>query len=164
MKRTEELHLDRERHLRDLVEEDRSAVGVLHEPHAVRVRSREGAANVPEQLALEELLGNRGGIHGHEGSVGAAALEVDRGRDHLLSRSAFSGDEDGAFRGRDLRDEPKNPLEGGTLPDHVLGDGPAARPFRDVGRLPESLHRRIAGGELAGRTRAHAASAAVECR
>src|SRR5206468_4344353 len=60
LKRTEELHLDRERHLRDLVEEDRSAVGVLHEPHAVRVRSREGAANVPEQLALEELLGNRG--------------------------------------------------------------------------------------------------------
>ena len=52
---TQQPRLQLQRHLADLVEEDRAAVRELEGAAAVAVRPGEGAAHVPEELALDEL-------------------------------------------------------------------------------------------------------------
>ena len=52
----QQLGLQPRRHLADLVEEDRSAVGHLEQSFLLHARVRERAALVAEQLALEQLL------------------------------------------------------------------------------------------------------------
>ncbi len=54
----QQLRLLRHRHVGDFVEEERSAVGQLESPHAIRARIGKGAAHVAEQLALEDGLGH----------------------------------------------------------------------------------------------------------
>ena len=54
----EELGLDAGRHLADLVEEERAAVGELEAARAAVAGAGEGAALVAEELALEQVLGH----------------------------------------------------------------------------------------------------------
>ena len=55
-----------ERHLADLVEEERAAVGQLERALRVARRAGERAALVAEQLALEQRLGEGGAVDGDE--------------------------------------------------------------------------------------------------
>jgi hypothetical protein len=48
LEHAQELGLHERRHLADLVEEDRPAVGLFEEPAPVGGRAREGAAHMPE--------------------------------------------------------------------------------------------------------------------
>ena len=59
LERAQELGLQRERHLADLVEEERAAVGLLEEARRALLGVGERAAHVAEQLALEQRLGHR---------------------------------------------------------------------------------------------------------
>ena len=59
LQRAQELGLQAERHLADLVEEERAARRLDEEARAARLRVGEGAAHVAEQLALEQRLGHR---------------------------------------------------------------------------------------------------------
>ena len=76
------LRLQRERHLRHLVEEERAAVGDLEEALLVLVRAGEAALLVAEELALEQVLRHRGAVladeelrrAGASGSARAAAM------------------------------------------------------------------------------------------
>src|SRR5205814_822616 len=70
----QELHLELERQLADLVEEQRAAVGGLEQADAVGRGIREGAFRVAEQLALEEVLGDRAAVDGDERLRAALAL------------------------------------------------------------------------------------------
>ena len=54
------------RQIAHLVEEERSAVGLGEGAEAARVRAREGAALVAEQLALDELARERRHVDGDE--------------------------------------------------------------------------------------------------
>ena len=76
LERAEELRLERERHLRHLVEEERPAVGDLEEPLLLLVRAGEAALLVPEELALEQVLGHRGAVLADEELVAAARAVV----------------------------------------------------------------------------------------
>ena len=67
------LGLQRQRHLADLVEEDGAALRHLELADLALRRAGEGAALVAEQLRLEQVLGNRGAVDGHERPVGARA-------------------------------------------------------------------------------------------
>src|SRR5439155_26988741 len=58
----QQLRLQRGRDVAGLVEEDRTAVGLREEAGCVGDGAGEGAADVPEELALEELLGRRGTV------------------------------------------------------------------------------------------------------
>ena len=80
----------------------------------------EGAADVAEELALEEVLGERGAVDGDEGVVAAGALEVDGPGGHLLARPALAGDQDGRVRRGDLLDEDVDLLHRPALADHLL--------------------------------------------
>src|SRR5439155_23976196 len=96
------LHLGRQ--IADFVEEQGAARRLLEQPAPRRVRAGKGALLVPEQLALENPLGERGAVDREIRTVGAAAALVQRAGDQLLARAAFAGDEDRRLRGGDLRD------------------------------------------------------------
>src|SRR5207253_9748208 len=86
--------------LADLVEEDRAAVGLLEVAPAIRHRAREGALDVAEELALEELRGNGGHVHRDEGPGCARAQPVGCPGEQLLARARLAGDQDGEGRAR----------------------------------------------------------------
>ncbi len=117
----EELRLDRERHVADLVEEDGAARRLLEEPELHLVGPGEGALLVPEELALEERLRERGAVDSEEGLLAARGARVDRVRDDLLPGPRLAEDEHVHVRLGDARHEGVDPL-------HRLGphdDGPS---------------------------------------
>jgi hypothetical protein len=67
-----------ERHLADLVEEERAAVSLLEFPLPRGDGPREGPALVTEELALEQGVGDAGAVDRDEGLVAAVALVVER--------------------------------------------------------------------------------------
>src|SRR5690606_1951225 len=81
------------RHVADLVEEQRAAVGLLELADRPADRAGERALLVPEQLALDQLAGNCRGVDGNEGPVLARAELVDRFRDELLAGARFTEDQ-----------------------------------------------------------------------
>lgn len=85
----EQAHLHRERHVSDLVEEDRAVVGVFKLAHApLAVGSGEGALLIAEKLALQQALRYVAAVYGHE--VSAPPAEVVYGPCHyLLARAGF---------------------------------------------------------------------------
>ena len=103
--RAQELDLEARRHLADLVEEERAAVGFLEQALLVRGRARERALDVAEELRLEERLGKRRAVDGDEGPARARARVVDCLGDHLLAGSRLAVDEHRRIRGRHTPDE-----------------------------------------------------------
>jgi hypothetical protein len=102
LEEAQQLDLRRQRHVADLVEEQRAALGLLDQAATRLRRAREGAAHVSEQLAFDEAFGQRRAVDGHEGPVLPAALQVDGAGDEFLARAALSEDQDGALGWRDL--------------------------------------------------------------
>ena len=115
-----ELDLGPGRHLADLVEEQGAALGQLEHAFLVRDGPGERAADVAEELALEEVLGQRGAVDGDERIVAAGPLEVDGPGGHLLAGPAFPGDEHGRVRRAHLLDEDVDLLHRPALADHLL--------------------------------------------
>jgi hypothetical protein len=147
----QQLRLQARRRLRDLVQEERAAVGDLEEALLVGDRAREGAALVAEELALEDALGERGAVHGHEEAVRTRAPVVDGARDQLLARARLALDQDGAAVRRHLVDERQHLVHDrladdaagiGGRPGSVLGGEPCSR----AGALRPGGVLRAAGG------------------
>ena len=93
-----------ERHVADLVEEQRAALGLLEAADLARVRAGERAALVAEQLALDQLARDRRHVDGDERAAAALAVVVHRARDELLAGAGFAVDHDrqvGAHQPRD---------------------------------------------------------------
>src|SRR5690606_14608997 len=91
----EQLHLQRQRQLADLVEEERAAVRLLEQARLVARRVGERAAPVPEELALEQVLGDGAAVDRDEGPRPARRPGVERAGDELLADAALAGDERG---------------------------------------------------------------------
>src|SRR4030095_15938859 len=70
----EQLRLQGGAHVADLVEEDRAAVGLREQPRRIGDRPGEAAAQVAEQLALEERVGERAAVDGDEAPPPARAV------------------------------------------------------------------------------------------
>jgi hypothetical protein len=71
VERAQQLGLDLERHLAELVQEERAAVCGFDQTFTSGRRSGEGAAFVPEELALEQRLGEGGAVDANERTVSA---------------------------------------------------------------------------------------------
>ncbi len=67
LQHVQQLRLQRRRHLADLVEEQRAAMGLDEQPRALAGGARERSARVTEQLALQQGLGQRRAVHRYEG-------------------------------------------------------------------------------------------------
>ena len=116
----QQLGLHGERHVADLVEEQRALVGELEHALAVAVGPRERTANVAEELVLEEALRLAGGVEGHVAAVGPAAGLVDGGGHQFLAGAALAADEDGdAARGH-LPNQGHHLAHGRAVPDDPL--------------------------------------------
>ena len=120
LERPEELALEGQRELADLVQEQGAAVGHLDQPRLRLDSAREGTLLVAEQLGLQELLGQRGAVDGHERLGGALAVGVDGPRDELLARPGLAQDEDVGLRPRRLLDQLEDAHHGRAAPDDVL--------------------------------------------
>src|SRR3989475_9133630 len=103
--RSQDLRLQREAHVRDFVEEQRAAPGLLEPTDLARDGAREGALLVPEQLALEQVLGNGGAVDRDERPRGLRAVMMDGAGHDLLARPRLALDEHGRLARRDARHE-----------------------------------------------------------
>ena len=139
--------LQRRRHVADLVQEQRAAVGLLEAPAALRVRPGEGAALVPKQLRLEQVRRNRRGVERDEGAGGARAVLVQCAGDELLAGAGLPGDEHRDARARQASDGAKHLLHR-RRPSQQLrharrAGGLAAGRLAGAGGAPHQGHRLI---------------------
>ncbi len=137
----EQLHLHRQRHLPELVEQQGAASRLHEQAVPARARAGERAAGGAEQLGLEERLRHRGAVDGNEGTAAASAILVDGLRDELLAGAALALDEDGQVRLDDAIQQVEDPLEGGARADDraVVVAMAVARPVAER-RLGQALH------------------------
>src|SRR5262249_29789412 len=89
----QQLQLHVERDALDLVEEQGAAARQLDLADAIVDRAGERPALVPEELALEQGIGERGAVDRHEAAALALALEVNRTGGELLAGSRLTVDE-----------------------------------------------------------------------
>src|SRR5690606_29100975 len=101
LQHAQQLALQVERDLADLVQEDGAAVGELEAAYTVPMRAGERALHVPEELALEQLVGDRRAVDLHEGPVAARAARMDHVRDELLADARLTLDQHACARLRD---------------------------------------------------------------
>ena len=119
LQHAQELRLQSLRHLRDLVEEQRSALRLLELAGVCVVRAGERAFLVPEEHGFEHLLRNRRAVDRDEWSFRARRMTVDVAREDFLAGAALAGEQHGdvargdtarerrdAARARILRNEP----------------------------------------------------------
>src|SRR6185437_9743829 len=81
----QDLLLHRQRGVGDLVEKERAAIGDLEAAQTPAVRAGEGARFMPEELTVEEALGERGAIELDERPVPARRQQGQPRRDQLLA-------------------------------------------------------------------------------
>src|SRR5207237_1371549 len=100
--RAKELRLERDIQIADLVDEERSSVGVLKEALVGGDSTGEGSALVPEEGRFEQVLRHRGAVEDDEGAAGARASFVQRFGQELLAGAGFAFDDERDVGGREL--------------------------------------------------------------
>src|SRR6266542_1755613 len=100
----QELRLQLDRHLADLVEAEGPAARELELAGAPLHRAREGTLLVAVQLALDEVLRDRGHVDRDEGPPRAGRVRVDAAGDELLAGARLSHEQDRHLRPRDAAD------------------------------------------------------------
>src|SRR2546430_9476879 len=116
----EQLRLQRIRHVANLVEEERAAVGELELAGAIGLRDREGAYRMAEQLALEQVGWDGWLFRSYEEPITTGAQVVNRARHELLAGTGLAGQQHGAAGGADAPDEVVNRLHRSRVADHAL--------------------------------------------
>ena len=91
----EQLGLKLQRQLSDFVEKNGPGTSYLEQTALEIPRVGESAGLVPEQLALEEGLRNRGAVDGNERLGGARARGVDTAREQLFSGPRLADEKNG---------------------------------------------------------------------
>jgi hypothetical protein len=117
--RAEELRLRGQGELAYLVEEQGAARGALEEARLGGVRAGERALRVAEELALDERVGDRGAVDGHERARATGRSVVDGISGVLLADARLAGDQDRKLGGRDGFDLPPHQLQRGTDAEHL---------------------------------------------
>ena len=80
------------RHVADLVEEQRAALGLLEAAGGAGVGAGEGAALMAEQFGLNEVARDRRHVDGDERAVAPLAVVVQRARHQFLAGAGLAGD------------------------------------------------------------------------
>src|SRR5581483_2508507 len=102
LEHVKELRLQPERHLADLVEEERALIGRLELAGLLPVRSREGAFLMAEELGLEQLPRQRRAVDLQELLPGSRRRLVDGAGDDFFTHSALTSQQHGGVRSGDL--------------------------------------------------------------
>src|SRR5690606_34194103 len=102
LQEAQQLYLHRGADVADLAEEERAAVRELDPPRLALGRAGERALLVAEELALEEVVGERGTVHRDEGTVASRRPRVERARCDLLAGPALAAEQHRGHGGRRL--------------------------------------------------------------
>src|SRR5438093_9602168 len=138
LEHAQQAHLQLDRHLADLVEEERAALGALEEALVGACGAGEAATLVPEQLALDQGGRHRGAVERHERALSPAAELMHRLGDQLLSRAALPLHQHGRLGGRHPCDHVVHRLHGrrGSDQGSEVAEG-AERAAQRFDLLPE---------------------------
>src|SRR6266542_2535184 len=151
LQHAQELHLDRRRHLPHLVEEQRAAMGAFEAALLAPGGAGERALLVPEELRLEDGLGDRRAVDGDERLARARRQLVQHARGQLLAGPALSAEEHRRRGGARLAERVEDGVEGGRVADErPAADAEAGQlraqravlghELRLLERLPDRLH------------------------
>src|SRR5262245_46069500 len=121
LKQAKHLRLRRGRHVADLVEENRAAVGLLEVPDPLPVSAGKRALLVAEQLAFQKRIGDRSAVDRHEWLVRTLAVLIERPRDKLLPRSALAKNQHGYILNRHATNRLVHLLHHRRTPDNLVG-------------------------------------------
>jgi hypothetical protein len=88
--RPQQLGLGARRQLADLVEQQRAGVRLLEDARPLGDGARERAAGVPEQLGLDEIVGQRGAVERAERPAVPIASAMERPGDQLFAAPALA--------------------------------------------------------------------------
>ena len=116
----EQLHLNIRWQLTDLIEKQRAAVRCFDQSFPLHVRASEGAFLMPEQLTLEQVLGDRVAVDRDEGPVFARTAPMNRKCSHLLACPAFAKQQHRGACCGDFADERKHALHLRARADHFF--------------------------------------------
>ena len=108
LQEAKQLRLQCHRHVADLVEEQCAAVGDFDLADRLFVCTREGTFLVAEQLGLEQILGDRSAVYRDEVALSPRAQSMQCAREQLLASAAFSQQQRGDIRRRNLLDHAAN--------------------------------------------------------
>src|SRR6185312_11921958 len=86
-----ETSLQRRRHVTNLIEEQRTAIGLLEAPATLSLGTGERALLVAEQLRFQQVSRNGGCVEGNEGFAGARTVVVQGAGHELLARAGLPG-------------------------------------------------------------------------
>jgi hypothetical protein len=96
LEKSEDFHLNRERQISNLVQEQSAFFRIFNKTFALHVSAGERSLFMAEKLALEQIFGNRAAVDGDERPIFPQAAPVNSFRDHLLSGSALPKQENGS--------------------------------------------------------------------
>ena len=120
LQHAQQLRLGAGGQLGDLVEEQRAAVGPLEAARPGTAGAGERTAFDAEQLRLDQVLGNRGAVDGHERTLRARAELMDTAAEHLLADAGFPEQHHRDLAGSDLVDHLARTLERLAAADELL--------------------------------------------
>ena len=89
LQHAEQLHLDRKRHVPDLIKKKSAAVRLLEAARTARDRTRERAFLVAKELAFQQVLGNRAAVDRDHLMLLARAVFVHRLCNEFLAGAAL---------------------------------------------------------------------------
>ena len=98
--RPQHLGLRAERQLADFIENERAGMGFFEHAGTLGHGPGKGAARVPEQLGLDQIVGERRAVQRAERPAAAWAPPMERPGHELLPAAALSFDQDGEGRRR----------------------------------------------------------------
>ena len=104
----------------DFVEEQGAAVGFAEAPLARGDGAGEGAADVAEEFAFEDFLGEGGAVDGDKGFAGAVGFLVDGARDEFLAHAGGARNQDGGGQGGDAADQFAELDDGSVFADEAV--------------------------------------------
>ena len=143
----QQARLQRQRHVADLVEEQRAAVGLFETADVALLRAGERAGFVAEQFAFEQFGGNRGGVERDERLARARRFAMQRARDQFLAGAGFAGDQHRQRRLREAADRAEQRAHRGRVADQLRSASQSASSRPSEPRVPAARCRQRARGQ-----------------
>ena len=93
LKEAQEFYLQWRGQFPDFIEKQGGGVSQLELSSLLSMSAGKGSLLVSEQLAFEEVLGNRAAVHDYKGIIAALTLHVNGMRDDFFPGSTFPADQ-----------------------------------------------------------------------
>ena len=135
LQHTQQLDLHRQRHIADLVEEQRAAIGQLEAPGAAGNGTGKGTLLMAEQFTFQQLSWNSTTVDRHKRAFAALGVIVQVTRHHFLASTGLAQDQHTGIGIGDLLHHLPN------LPDSPTGADQAAEQIGFA--LPATLARLV---------------------